>query len=356
MPRFAYEVKQPTGSTETGTIEGENAQAAARALQAKGYFVVTVRPVRASVTLRMPAWRRPALSRDLLAPVFYPVNSKSLAIFFTSLRVLLSTGMNVSAAMRVLADQTSNPTLKQAAREMSEEAVRGRPMSSVLGRYPSAFNPTTISVVEAGEQSGLIELTAGRLADYYDRGFQLEQSYRWQTFYPKLLLAALILIPTAPTLVIGGVQAWWMQLLQRALPLAIGITLLWYGWRALRNFGPVSAVIDGVKLSIPWFGSLARRMATARWARALAMLSGAGVPVHRALLSAAAASGNKAMEASLVRESQGLLTGRTLGRGGGEQPRGACLWPWSCWPPARVQVPTRGRWRRSRSTMSRRPR
>jgi type IV pilus assembly protein PilC len=248
----------------------------------------------------------------VLGPIFHPVNSKPLAIFFTSLRVLLATGMNLSQAMRVLSQQTSNPTLKRAAQEMSEEAARGRPMSSVLGRYPSAFNPTSAAVVEAGEASGMIELTADRLAKYYDRIFQLEQSYRWQTFYPKLLLAALILIPTAKTLFFGGLNAWLVLVLIRSLPLLVAVTLLWYGWRALRSIGPISEAIDAVKLYVPWFGSLARRMATARWARALEMLATAGVPVHQALVAAAAASGNKAMEASLVREAQGVLSGRSL--------------------------------------------
>ena len=307
MPTFSYEARQTTGQTETGTLEGENAQVVARALQARGYFVVAIRPVAGK---RAREGRE--FARSVLGPIFHPVNSKPLAIFFTSLRVLLATGMNLSQAMRVLSQQTSNPTLKRAAQEMSEEAARGRPMSSVLGRYPSAFNPTSAAVVEAGEASGMIELTADRLAKYYDRIFQLEQSYRWQTFYPKLLLAALILIPTAKTLFFGGLNAWLVLVLIRSLPLLVAVTLLWYGWRALRSIGPISEAIDAVKLYVPWFGSLARRMATARWARALEMLATAGVPVHQALVAAAAASGNKAMEASLVREAQGVLSGRSL--------------------------------------------
>ena len=42
------------------------------------------------------------------------------------------------------------------------------------------------------------------------------------------------------------------------------------------------------------------------------MLMEAGVPVHRSLVAAAAASGNKGLEASLVREAEGVLHGKTL--------------------------------------------
>jgi type II secretory pathway component PulF len=307
MPRFSYEVKGPTGEIESGTIEGESSQAAARTLQAKGYFVVKLRPQAGA-----RAAAAPDLSRRALAPIFYPVSSKSRALFFTSLRALLSAGMNVSEAMATLAQRTGSAMLAQAAREMAQEAARGMPMTSVMSTYPAAFDPPAVAVMEAGEESGLLEQTADRIARYYDRIFQLEQNYRWQTFYPKVLVVAAVLIPTVPQLVLGGFDLWLRMVLSRSLPLLAGVTVAWYGWRALRTVRAFSAFIDGLKLVVPWFGSLTRRMATARWARAMAMLLSAGVPVHRALVTAAAASGNKAMEESLVREAGGVMAGRSL--------------------------------------------
>lgn len=307
MPRFHYEVRQPSGQVERGTAEGDTAQAVARALQAKGYFVVQVRPEAAP-----RARRERRRLREKLAQVFYPVSAKSLAMFFASLRALLSSGMNVSQAMSTLSERTANPVLARAAREMAEEAARGRPMSSVLGRHPSAFDATLIALVEAGEESGLLEQTAARAAAYCDRAFQLQQTYRWQTFYPKVLLLALLIIPTIPQLVLGSLQGWLHTVLLRTVPLLGVIAALWYGWRALRSVPACARVIDGIKLLVPWFGSLARRIATARWARALAMLLGAGVPVHRAMVAAAAAAGNASMQEALVRQANRLHEGHSL--------------------------------------------
>lgn len=42
------------------------------------------------------------------------------------------------------------------------------------------------------------------------------------------------------------------------------------------------------------------------------MLMAAGVPVHRALVAAASASGNAAMERAMVREAEGVLHGRSV--------------------------------------------
>jgi type II secretory pathway component PulF len=286
---------------------GESAEAIARELKAEGHTVISVEPV--TLPGRGPS---AALRRHVLMPVFWPVSSKSLSMFFTQLRALLSAGMNVSEAMRSLSRLTSNRELAAAAREMSEEAVRGRPMSRVIERHGSAFRPMTLAVIEAGEASGQLELTAERLARYFERVFLLEQTYRWQTFYPKVLIAALVIIPTAPTLLFGGVMAWLTLVLSRSLPFALGVAIVWYGLRALMQIPQWRRLIDGVKLALPWLGSLSRRLATSRWARALSMLLAAGVPVHRALVDAASASGNRVMEEGLAREAEAVLHGKTV--------------------------------------------
>jgi type IV pilus assembly protein PilC len=308
MPTFSYEVRQQTGKVQRGSLDGESAQAVARELKAQGYFVVTVRPVRGP-----RADAREEFKRRFLAPIFYPVSSKSRALFFSSLRALLSSGMNVSEAMGTLSKRTGNQMLAHIAGEMAEEAIRGRPMTSVMRKYPSAFTPAAMAVMEAGEQSGLIEQTAHRLSQYYDKAFETEQAYRWNTFYPKILLIALILIPTAPTLVLGSVSAWLHLVLTRSVPLLLGVAVAWYGWRMLMQLPPLKRALDSIKIRLPWFGSLSRRISTARWARALSMLLSAGVPVHRALVAAASATGNAAMEEALVREAEGVMHGQTVG-------------------------------------------
>ncbi len=308
MPTFRYEARGPTGSLERGRLQADNARAAARQLQAKGYIVTRVRAERPAAGEGPLA----AAVRTALAPVFFPVSSKALGSYFSSLAALLQAGMSIVEAMETLANQTGNPILRRAAREMGESAAAGRPMSSVMRRYPAAFHQATMAAIEAGEESGLLERTAGRLARYYDRAFELEQIYRWHTFYPKVLLIALLLIPTVPTLVLEGFHPWLHLALGRGLPVLAAIVVLWYGWRALRRVPQFGRAVDAVKLFIPWFGSLGRRMATARWARALAMLLEAGVPVHRSLVAAAAATGNRAMEEALVREARGVLEGRSL--------------------------------------------
>ena len=307
MPTFTYEVKEQDGEVQRGTLRGESAEAVARELRAQGYFIVSV-----EAAARPKVGFAESLKRRVAAPVFYPVSSKHRALFFSSLKALMSAGMGVTEAMSTLSKRTRNRILAHAAAEMAQEAIRGRPMTSVMHKYPAAFTPTALAVMEAGEESGLLEQTAGRLSTYFDKAFEIEQAYRWHTFYPKILLIALVLIPTVPTLVLGSFSSWVSLVLTRSLPLLLGLAIAWYGWRLLVQIPPIKRALDSIKLRLPWFGSLSRRISTGRWARALAMLLAAGVPVHRAMLAAASATDNAAMEEALVREAEGVMHGRTM--------------------------------------------
>jgi type IV pilus assembly protein PilC len=303
---YEYQARTQRGSVEQGRLEADSMAAVQRQLTAKGYIAIRIREARPGAR----AWQ--TLDRQLLAPTFYPASAKSLSIFFSSMRVMFSAGINVMDMGSTLADQTMHPMLKQAARDIAQAARDGRPMSTVLRRYPAAFDAASIAMIEAGEQSGELEKVAQALTQYYDRLFELQQMYRWQTFYPKILLIAILTLPNAVSLIMGGFKAWLSMVLRAGLPILAGIVVLWYGYRLARRVKGFRETMDLIKISIPWFGSLTRRMATARWGRAFAMLMRAGVPIHQALIASASTCGNSEMERSLVRAAHLVQQGRPL--------------------------------------------
>ena len=67
--------------------------------------------------------------------------------------------------------------------------------------------------------------------------------------------------------------------------------------------------MDRLLLHLPLLGPLAHKAATARWARTLATLFAAGVPLVEALPAVAGASGNRVFEQASLRIRQSLLGG-----------------------------------------------
>ena len=261
MRTYQYEAKTERGVREQGVTEGEDLAAVQKELQAKGYFVVKIKETQPHVT----AQQADRLNREVLAPIFYPASAKSLSIFFSSMRVMFAAGFNVVDMGHTLAQQTMNPMLKRAAQDMCTAARDGRPMSSIMRKYPAAFDPAAVAMLEAAEHSGALEKTAEMLTGYYDRLFKLQQMYRWETFYPKILFVCILTIPNAAVWFFQGFGAWLSLVLKAGLPILLGIGLLWYGYRAARRVKELREFMDGLKLWLPWFGSLARRLATARW-------------------------------------------------------------------------------------------
>jgi type IV pilus assembly protein PilC len=282
-----------------------------------GYWVVRIQGKRARPEA---AWHQ-RLARGYFSFLFHRVNAKSLAIWYRSFSNLLEAGMNMHEAALALAERTRSHTLRQVTRQIAEAARRGEPMSPVLDRYPSAFPLFAKALVETGEETGLLNETLERLAQFYDSIFELQMAFRLETFYPKVVLFMFIVIPPIIPAVAGSAQAgglvfdWHVYL--RALLGSVqywvaGLLALWFGWRFLMQIPPVRAGWDRVKLLIPWIGGIVRRVSLVRWARAMAMLLRAGVPLRRALEAAASATGNEAMARSMRRELSRVITGEPL--------------------------------------------
>jgi type II secretory pathway component PulF len=165
-----------------------------------------------------------------------------------------------------------------------------------MARFPWLFDRMQVRMVEAGEQGGMLVEILARLADYLQRDYELRLEIKRRTLYPKLLLAAFFIIPSIPTWVLLGYEAFlremvgklfWLLILGGGIYLAVKLLLTTEGGR---NF------YDRVKLAIPVIGPLVRKLVVARFARTLAAMYGAGVPIATGVVLAGESSGNYVLE------------------------------------------------------------
>ena len=318
MPSFRYEVKDAQGRSVSGTLEAATEQVAARQLRAQGYWVIRV----SGREVGLQGWRArvadgwSAFWQKVVQPTFLPVSSKALGTYFASFASMTNAGMTILESAEHLSQRTQSRILRRASREIRDAAERGEPISSILPRYPAAFPRFVISMVEAGERSGLLDRIFQQLAGYFERTFRLEQAMRFETLYPKLLIAFLVVWLSIMANINLVLEANYLQLLLfvaltllRLLPLVLAV---WYGWRLLMRVEALRRAVDRIKISLPWVGSLIRRFSVAKWARTFAMLSEAGVPIHQGLITAAEACGNQAMAESLRRQAPAVYRGQSL--------------------------------------------
>jgi type IV pilus assembly protein PilC len=83
-------------------------------------------------------------------------------------------------------------------------------------------------------------------------------------------------------------------------------------WRKYKNNLRVRQFVDPLKLKIPVFGDLMKKVSVARLTRNLAMMMGAGVPILRSLTIVGAVSNNWVIENALNKVGESVRQGKSI--------------------------------------------
>jgi type II secretory pathway component PulF len=237
-------------------------------------------------------------------------------------------------ALNVIQDQTENPRLQEILGDIVSHVRDGKSFSDALAVYPKVFPPIYVSMVRSGEVGGILGGVLSRLADFSEKEEELQGKVRAAMAYPALIClvgmgtVAVLLIFVVPKLVLlfqdvgqvlplptqilivvsnGVAKYWWVALLIAALG----------GFLGKRQSLPQGArlAIDGIKLRLPVWGSLIKKVEIARFARSLATLLGHGVPILQAMQSVYQATGNEMLKGELQKIGDQLRGGTTLSQG-----------------------------------------
>ena len=314
MATFTYDAKDTAGKTVSGIIEAAGPSGAAGALREQGLWPTRIELIGAAKSGRASGvGERPpgAQTRVDIAPFLLAVPLPALAMMFRQFATLMDAGVPIGQALTTLSQQTNSPRLTTILRECSEQVNAGGQLSAVLERYPSTFTGIQIELIRAGETTGMLDRMANRIADYLEKEIEMRRKLKRETLYPKIVLfvAGLVL------LLLGFLKAGAQGLVsQLTLAAVVGSALfgIWWLGRFLNQYPAFGAAWDHFKLWIPGIGGVARRYATARFARALATLYSGGVLIPRAIEAAARACGNRAIGQRLLANAPALNTGEGI--------------------------------------------
>lgn len=287
MPVFEYIAIDTAGKRVKGMLDADTAQAARQRLREMdlmpaevGETTKTAKPVR-EITL---------------SELFAKPKTADIALFTRQLAVLLQAGMPLVDAFNAVLEQIDNKGLVKIVYQIKETISEGAALSVALGQHIRYFPKMYINMVKAGESSGALEVVLFRLADFMDKQLALRRRVSSALLYPALMTIVgfgvlfflmTYIIPTitkifsqfdralpAPTVALMNISAflriyWW------ALLAAAVLAALLLGQYRRTEGG--RTMWDRMKLAIPVFGKLNRKMAVARFARTLGTLTQSGV-------------------------------------------------------------------------------
>ncbi|MFC7409752.1 type II secretion system inner membrane protein GspF [Hydrogenophaga atypica] len=325
MPAYTFEAIDADGKAQKGLLDADTVRAARSALRTRGLVPLKVEPTMADANaVDAPAtgwWTQRVFS------------STGLAVWTRQLAGLVAADLPLERALAALADEADTERQQRLVATLRAEVNAGSAFARALGQHTREFSATYTAVVAAGEQSGQLGTVLERLADDLESREALRNKLIGAALYPAIVSAVAVLIvlfllayvvPQVAAVFSGSQRA--LPLLTRVM-LGISAVVREYGWLlALIAASAVGGVwwarrqpalrerLDAAWLRLPLIGRLARSYNAARFAATLAMLAGAGVPILKALQTAAETLGNRAMRADaldalvLVREGAPLAS------------------------------------------------
>lgn len=318
---FAYKAKDRTGQLLTGTIMAENQVAVAAYIRDKGYYVTNIKEIREQ------------LSFNELIGRLRGVSSKDIAVFCRQFATMIDAGLSLIATLNILIEQTYNPKLKAALKDIYQKVQQGETLTSSMRNNEAIFPNIMINMIEAGEFGGVLDEVLERLAIHFEKEHKMNEKVKSAMTYPAVVMGMAVLavifiltfvlptfmqlfetmkaelpLPTRILLAISGfLQVYWPFLLVLILGVLAGGSQLYKNQK-------YRIVFDRLLLDIPVFGVLTQKIAIARFSRTLGTLLRGGVSIINALEVVKNTTGNMSMVKALtsaqasVREGLGLAT------------------------------------------------
>jgi type IV pilus assembly protein PilC len=260
------------------------------------------------------------------------VTDKDITLFTRQLATMMKAGVPLLQSFDIVGKGHSNPAVAKLVLDIKSDVETGSSMSAAFRKYPLYFDALFCNLINAGEQAGILDTLLDRLATYKEKIQAIKSKIKSALFYPiSIIVVAFIIVAIimifvipafkelfdgfgadlpAPTLIVMAisdvfVQWWW------AIFGSIGgaIWFFFYTWKRSLS---MQATMDRLILKIPVFGPLVRKATIARWARTLATMFSAGVPLVEALDSVAGASGNRVYFDATKRIQSEISTGTSL--------------------------------------------
>jgi general secretion pathway protein F len=324
MPAFRYEAVDPGGATRKGVVNADNARAARSDLRTQGLTPLNVEVIAAQLDAAGVAKSRGFGER---------LSQVELALFTRQLASLLEAGLPLEQAFTALLEQAERVYMRDLIASIRAEVMGGAAFSDALSRHPRDFAEIYRALVASGEQIGQLSRVLSRLADYIERRNALVQKVRLAFTYPAIVtvvaFAIVIFLLTYVVPQIVSVFANTKQKLPvltvmmlgvsnftRAYGIYVGLLLVgaWILWRrALRN--PVlKRRWHTWLLTAPVYGKFERSLNTARFASTLAITTGSGVPILRALDTSRDTLSNVAMKELVEEATASVRQGASLAR------------------------------------------
>ena len=260
------------------------------------------------------------------------IEPKEIAVFFRQLATMMGAGVPLVQAFEIIGRGHDNKGMRDLILNIKNEVESGNSLAESLGKHPLHFDDLVVNLVGAGEQAGVLESLLDKIATYKEKTEALKAKIKKAMFYPMavmivaVIVTSILLIFVVPqfeqlftsfgadlpafTRVVVNMSEFLQEFWWIVFGIIIGVVVgLGQAKRRSRAF---NRGIDRMILKLPIIGPIMVKAAIARYARTLATMFAAGVPLVEALQSVAGACGNIVYSDAVLQIRDSVATGQQL--------------------------------------------
>jgi len=326
MAFFKYKAFTQDGKQANGLVEAPSQDQAAKLLKEKQLFIVSI--TASNDKNIISAWQK--LQKAGFGDV---VN------FTRQLSTMITAGLSLPDSLSILSKQAQNAVFAKDLSDIERSIVGGANLGDSLAKYPHYFTPIYLSLVRAGEASGMLDKVLEQLADSLESQREFKSKVVGALIYPVIIVVGMIIVviimmvvvmpkltdlykdfgielPATTKMLINLsnfiINDWWLVIL-----IVAGAVFGFQKWKST-DIGELT--FDSIVLKIPLFGDLQKKIILVEFTRTLAMLIGSGIHILDALRILKGALGNVLFRNSIDEIAKKVEKGFQLGETFGSYP------------------------------------
>jgi len=315
--KFNYKAKNQEGKQVAGRVEARDEKQAIALLRERGLVPFSLNPIRTGLF-------------GLSSKLFQRITLSDLTSFTQQLSQMISAGLTVNEALRILTEQSS-PALGKVIEDIIRSVEGGTSLAEALEKHPRVFSTVYVSLVRAGETAGVLDEVLQRLASNLEKQREFTGKVKGAMIYPIIIVIGMLIVgsimmifvipklfslyeefeaelpaPTKMLVSISGFLAsfWWLVILA-----FVGAIFLFRNYKRTES-GRMQ--IDTLVLQLPIIGNIKTQIVLTEMTRTLGLLVGAGISIIEALNISAEAAGNALFEKHLKEAAKQVEKGLPL--------------------------------------------
>ncbi|WP_092484847.1 type II secretion system F family protein [Candidatus Ichthyocystis hellenicum] len=167
---FSWKAKDKTGEVVSGKLRSSSRTEVIDNLKSQGYSVSSV----VLVSEKRSSGR---------------VRKTDVVSFTSQLATMLKAGVPLLQSLDMISSAQKKKVMADVVSELSQEVRKGSSFSKSLKKFPEIFDDLFVSMVSAGEQSGMLDQLLDRLSGYLEKSMKLKSQIKTALIYPLSVMA-----------------------------------------------------------------------------------------------------------------------------------------------------------------------